>query len=53
LTVERAIEIFAGLWQEKQAQLERVTERAKRRKAALDHRGKRSRQMNPARAIEE
>jgi hypothetical protein len=35
LTVERAVEICAGLWQEKQAQIERVAERAKRKQDAL------------------
>jgi hypothetical protein len=35
LSIERAVEIAAGLWQEKQAQVERVAERAKRRRDAL------------------
>jgi hypothetical protein len=48
LSVERAIEICAGLWQEKQAQLERVAERAKRRKAALGHGGNQRRQTSRA-----
>jgi hypothetical protein len=52
LTVGRAVEICAGLWQEKQAQLERVTERARRRASGDGPRGNR-RRVNPAAAAEE
>lgn len=41
LTVERAVELCAWLWQEKQAQLERIAERAKRNREAA--RGERKR----------
>ncbi len=34
LTAERAVELCAWLWQEKQAQVDRIAERAKRNKAA-------------------
>jgi len=43
LSVERVVEICAGLWQEKQAQLDRVAERAKRREAGLGPAGKKRR----------
>jgi hypothetical protein len=52
LTAERAVEICAGLWQEKQAQLERVMERAKRRAAGVGPRSNR-RRMNPPATAEE
>jgi hypothetical protein len=41
LTPERAVELCAMLWQEKQAQVDRITERAKRNKAAAAERGRR------------
>jgi hypothetical protein len=41
LTVERAVELCARLWQEKQAQVDRIAERAKRRRDAA--RGERKR----------
>jgi hypothetical protein len=34
LTAERAVELCAAVWQEKQAQVDRIVERAKRNKAA-------------------
>jgi hypothetical protein len=40
LTVERVVEICVGLWQEKQAQLDRVAERARRRETGLGPGGK-------------
>ena len=49
LTVERVVEICAGLWQEKQAQLDRVAERARRRAAGLGPGGKQRRHARPAR----
>ena len=39
LTVERVVEICAGLWQEKGAQLDRVMERARRRESGIGPRG--------------
>jgi len=48
LTVERVVEICAGLWQEKQAQLDRVAERARRRAAGLGPVGKHRRHPKPA-----
>lgn len=47
LTAERVVEISAGLWQEKQAQLDRAMERAKRHKAGLGPGGGRRRAKQP------
>jgi hypothetical protein len=48
LKVERVVEICAGLWQEKQAQLDRVAERARRRAAGLGPGGKHRNRVKPA-----